>query len=538
MNELEIFNQFGKGELVKTARTGNCVIYTRVSTKEQADNNMSLTTQKKACINFAEKNKFSILGEFGGTYESAKNDERKEFNRMLSFVKKSKEKISYIIVYSVDRFSRSGANAIYIKEQLRNQGIHILAVTQPTDSESASGSLQQNIQFIFSEYDNQVRREKCIAGTREALLRGEWIQATPWGYDSVRVNNKRIMTINKKGEILRKAFEWKAQGVTSTEIMERMAKLGAKIPKQTLSHALHNPFYCGLMSHNALEGKVVQGTHPPLISKELFLKVHGIMTKDRSGGYKCKMENEALPLKNFLRCDHCGCRVPGYIVKKKNLWYYKCRTKGCGNNVSAKKLHQRFENILQSFAISSEQWEQLIGEEFKGIYRKLNAEKESQASILRRRISEVQVKLDRLEERFVMEEISAEQYAKFQAKLKEEKAGIEKELQTSAQTVSNLEIAVKNLTNFARNISVYWGSAGYYEKVQLQYLMFPEGISYSKKTDECRTKKIDPALLTIALLSQSLGNKKVGIPDLNISYSDLVPGAGIEPALTFRSTGF
>jgi site-specific DNA recombinase len=65
-------------------------------------------------------------------------------------------------------------------------------------------------------------------------------------------------------------------------------------------------------------------------------------------------------------------------------------------------------------------------------------------------------------------------------------------------------------------------------------LMFPEGISYSKKTDECRTKQIDPALLTIAQLSQSLGNKKVGIPDLNISYSDLVPKAGIEPAL-FRT---
>jgi site-specific DNA recombinase len=126
--------------------------------------------------------------------------------------------------------------------------------------------------------------------------------------------------------------------------------------------------------------------------------------------------------------------------------------------------------------------------------------------------------------------ISSEQYAKFQVKLKEEKAGIEKELQTSAQTVSNLEIAVKKHTNFSRNISFYWGSAGYYEKVQLQYLMFPEGISYSKKTDECRTKQIDPALLTIALLSQDLVQKKVGIPDLKIKYSDLVPRAGVEPA--------
>lgn len=53
MNELEIFHQFGKGNKTEKAKTGNCVIYTRVSTKEQADNNMSLTTQKRYCEQFA-----------------------------------------------------------------------------------------------------------------------------------------------------------------------------------------------------------------------------------------------------------------------------------------------------------------------------------------------------------------------------------------------------------------------------------------------------------------------------------------------------
>src|SRR5687767_6481645 len=106
MKQLEVYHQFGKGDLNKVARTNNCVIYTRVSTKEQADSNMSLATQRKTCGQLAQKNGYTILGEFGGTYESAKNDERKEFNRMLQFVKKSKVKISYIIVYSVDRFSR------------------------------------------------------------------------------------------------------------------------------------------------------------------------------------------------------------------------------------------------------------------------------------------------------------------------------------------------------------------------------------------------------------------------------------------------
>src|ERR1700689_4702227 len=114
MNSNILFKTFAKGSLKAKAKGSNCVIYTRVSTKEQADNNLSLDTQKKACEIYAKKSGYQTLGYFGGTYERAKNDERKEFTNMLSFVKKSRDKISHIIVYSVDRFSRSGANAIYL----------------------------------------------------------------------------------------------------------------------------------------------------------------------------------------------------------------------------------------------------------------------------------------------------------------------------------------------------------------------------------------------------------------------------------------
>ena len=117
-----------------------------------ADNNMSLDTQRKLCEQYALKNGYNLLEAFGGTYESAKNDERKEFNKMLSFVRKSKEKISYIIVYSVDRFSRSGANAIHLKEQLRQQGVHILAVSQPSDTATPSGSLQWFDPLIIGQF--------------------------------------------------------------------------------------------------------------------------------------------------------------------------------------------------------------------------------------------------------------------------------------------------------------------------------------------------------------------------------------------------
>src|SRR4051812_15650605 len=75
------------------------VIYTRVSSKEQQDTNLSLEFQKKTIIEYANRNGFGIVESFGGKYESAKTDGRIEFNRMLNFIKSKKGAISHVLVY-------------------------------------------------------------------------------------------------------------------------------------------------------------------------------------------------------------------------------------------------------------------------------------------------------------------------------------------------------------------------------------------------------------------------------------------------------
>ena len=83
-------------------RTGNFgVIYTRVSSQEQATSNGSLEVQKKFCDEFTIRSQIPVRAYFGGTYESAKDDGRKEFKRMLAFVRKHKE-VKYIIVFNYD----------------------------------------------------------------------------------------------------------------------------------------------------------------------------------------------------------------------------------------------------------------------------------------------------------------------------------------------------------------------------------------------------------------------------------------------------
>ncbi len=89
----------------RTVRGTNCVIYTRVSTKEQADNNLSLDTQRKACNMYSQRHGYTIMATFGGTFESAQTDERKEFTAMISYVKKCRENMSFILCYSLERFS-------------------------------------------------------------------------------------------------------------------------------------------------------------------------------------------------------------------------------------------------------------------------------------------------------------------------------------------------------------------------------------------------------------------------------------------------
>jgi site-specific DNA recombinase len=100
---------------------------------------------------------------------------------MIRFVKDQKEGVSAILVYSLDRFSRTGDNAIFISSELKKLGISIVSVTHPIDVSTHSGVLQQNIQFIFSKYDNDLRREKCIAGMKKKVLRGKWTGVAPLG---------------------------------------------------------------------------------------------------------------------------------------------------------------------------------------------------------------------------------------------------------------------------------------------------------------------------------------------------------------------
>ncbi len=524
-----VFQQFAKGKKKLKVSGGHCVIYTRVSTKEQADNNMSLETQKKACEDYAVKNGYQILGYFGGTYESAKTDERKHFNSMLTFVKKSKDKVSTIIVYSVDRFSRSGGNAIYITEQLRQQGIALFAVTQPTDTNTVSGSLQQNIQFIFSEYDNQLRREKCMAGTKEKIRTGVWCGRAPMGYDIVRSDGKRSFVLNAKGKLIKKAFAWKLQGISNEDIRVKLVQAGWNVGHQRISDFLTNPFYCGMMVHNALEGDVIEGIQEKAVSKEVFLQVNDILAQN-AHGYTLKMDDEEAPLRRFIRCEICGKIMTAYKSKKIQKYYYKCRTKGCNCNKRADDIHRRFESILETVTIDAmEDSLVIIKQELIAQYHASNEEERLTTTTLEKQIQEVEKKILRLEERFILEEIDREMFLRYKEKFTEDRDEIAKRLGEGQNKVSNLEKTVEDTIIYALKLAPAWASGDYDEKQLIQKMLFPEGFYYNRIKDQVRTSRINSVFTYIASLARVSGNEKTGNSTAKSDVAGWVEAHGFEP---------
>ncbi len=531
MQTLSPFKSFAKASKEQHInKDGKAVVYTRVSTKEQAENNASLETQKKYCIEFAKKKKIEIIEFFGGTYESAKSDERKEFSKMLSFVKRKKD-ISYIIVYSYDRFSRTGANGAYISEQLKKQGIVTLSATQEVDAMTAAGSFQQNLYYLFSQFDNELRRDKSVSGMREKLRKGYWIGSIPFGYTNLNPGKgkEQQIVINEQGKLLKYAFLWKAnENITHIEIAKRLERKGLKVSYKKLSDYFRNPFYCGLVVSSHIPGEVVEGKHEALISKETFLKIHQLLNKTGYGEKK-NMDDENLPLKRFMKSTVCGTAYTGYLVKKKGLYYYKNNRIRSKENRNAKIIHQQFLDLLENYALVDEKHLTPLKEMMYYSFKKAHEAHIQETMAQQNELLGISTKLERLEERYVFEEITQSQYEKFRQRLEAEKLEIEEKLHSSGFNLSNLEKALDLGLNYAKNLPELWQSGNLDTKRSLQKMVFPEGILYDFKNSVFRTPYVNSIFSCIGELSKEMVKNKNGTSQNFEDLSRLVPKVGIEP---------
>lgn len=494
-----------------------CVIWTRVSTQYQEENGGSLDTQKEKCIEFAKKNGYEIVGYFGGTHESAKAP-----GAMIKEMKKTLKRdrsIKYVIVNEIDRYSRCAGQGITMFNEMLKCGVVIIEASSGLTTNDKNGRLMLGQKLLLAEWDNENRTDKFTEGRINCLKSGVYTGAVPLGYDKEGKSRNRTYTINNEGKLIRKAFQWKLQGLANFQIIEKLKPYGLVLTKQKLHKILTNVFYAGKIKHKMLNYEMIDGNQPAIVSYTDFLKVQEILS-GRTGVYKHMKETPQFPLKRHVLCPHDNTPLTAYTVKKKNIDYYKCNCKGCKTNVSAKKLYGKYEELLSRYDIP-----QPLVNILRDIISKLMSENQSEqmqnVNVLKKQKSEKENKLKSCKIRYGMGDIDDEIYSMTIEALQKDIDRITLELSKYDKDLSNQENRINDVLVMCCHLGSMWRQADLLTAQKLQNLLFPKGIYWDKEKDDYRTITENTGLAVIRKITESYEKEKEENPCGNSSLVNL-----------------
>ncbi len=419
------------------------------------------------------------------------------YKEMIAAVAKDKD-INIILVYSFDRFSRAGMEAMMTKAYLKTKGIYVVSATQPTDPDSASGEFMENIIFLFNQFENNLRRDKAVMGMTECIKRGEWYGKPPLGYDHKKVNKHHVHTVNETGKKLRNAWIWKAnEGASDIEIVKRLRQLGVNVDRKHLNHILHNKFYCGWIVNSLLDYEPIKGTQEVLIDEDTWNRANGLSR----AGYEQQQVTEPFPLKRHVRCSECGGYLTGYTVKAKGKNYYKCNKIGCKCNRSTAIMHTLYKELLDTYQVPTV-FVPILSKVLHKVFCDFNGQKANLQNQLKKRKTEITKKIEKVQVRCGLGEISDSVYKATIRSLNKELAEIEKGLEESSKNLSNLSKFIDKEISISCKLGTLWQNGNFASRQKLQNLVFPSGIYFDKNDDCYRTETENEVFKTFRLFSE------------------------------------
>lgn len=540
--ELEMFKRFAKGGESTLQSNKNVMLYTRVSTKEQADN-YSLKNQEEAAEAFAKKNGYIITDRFGGTYESASGDfTRKEFSRLIHEVKKARKKPYAILIFIMSRFSRTGGSGIALAVELVELlGVHLIEVSTGDDTSTERGKLAVYNKLLKAREETLNKLDVSVPGMRKFLESGNWLGNVPRGYDQYgprvkdisKIRRTQEIRLNGEGRILQKAWVWKLEGEKDIVIMKRLALMGMVVTKQQISKMWRNPFYCGICAHNMLNGKVVHGRWEKMVSEEDFLTLQEIL-KGNPHGYKHEKDNEHRPLNGHICCNLCGSKMVGYEVKAKGLHYYKClKCNGVSINANdtaksrAISAHTLYYELLEKYSLSDIAVEP-FKEQLKRTFETISENSVSRNQDLNKVLESCNEDLKKLNKRWALGVIEKDTYEEVKNDLLRQRNNIFRQMNEIGSGTSNLENYIEDSISVVKNIGKYWCSANVEIKKKIQEVVFPGGVSLDVKKRVYLTKNVNSVFSLVREVKGVTEGRKKRNPENYSGLSSLVARTRVE----------
>ena len=350
-----------------------CAIYTRKSTEDGLEQEFnSLDAQREAgeaYIRSQASEGWECLPDLyddGGF--TGGNMERPALQRLMNDIEAGK--VDCVVVYKVDRLSRSLLDFSRILETFEKHSVSFVSVTQQFNTASSMGRLILNVLLSFAQFEREMISERTrdkIAATRR---KGKWTGGMPLlGYNVV---DTKLVVDPDEAEMVRKIFGlyleqdglipvveelerrgWRSKQWTTKKGIQRG---GRSFNKNSLWSLLTNVTYLGKVKY---KDEVHEGEHEAIIDEELWQSVQAKLKRNgRNGGALARNKFGAL-LKGLIHCSPCGCAMtPTHTTRggNKRYRYYVCS-----------KAQKRGWNTCPSRSVPAGEMETFVIEQIKTI---------------------------------------------------------------------------------------------------------------------------------------------------------------------------
>ena len=316
-----------------SAKTIRCAIYTRVSTDQGLEQDFnSLDAQYDASQAYIRSQAHAGWTLLRGKYDdggfSGGNTDRPALQRLLEDVHAGK--IDVIVVYKVDRLTRSLADFAKLVELFDEHNVSFVSVTQQFNTTTSMGRLTLNVLLSFAQFEREVTSERIRDKISASKRKGLWVGGmAPLGYDTkerrITVNEaeaERVRTIFrcylKLGSLNLLMAELRKRGIVSKIRKLRSGETvgGIAFTRGPLAHLLHNRFYIGEVS---FKGEILQGEQSAILDRELFDAVQAKLSAQTSNHTATRIQAQALLTGRIF--DDRGNRMSPTHARKGNIKY-------------------------------------------------------------------------------------------------------------------------------------------------------------------------------------------------------------------------
>ncbi|MBO8463769.1 MAG: recombinase family protein [Firmicutes bacterium] len=351
-------------------------LYIRVSTDKQEE--LSPDAQKRLLLEYAKKNNILISNEhiyMENGISGRKAEKRPEFLKMIATAKSKPKPFDVILVWKFSRFARNQEESIVYKSLLRKQcNIDVLSVSEPL-VEGPFGSLIERIIEWMDEYYSTRLSGEVFRGMTEKALRGGYQARPPLGYRIEKTGEPPVI-VEEEAKIIRIIFHKFVHKSASYYTIARYlnsfgykTNRGKDFERRSIEYILQNPTYIGKIRWNRTENATSQikpkdewiitdGTHPAIISEELFNQAQEIIASRRqpkktrpastykhwaSGLTKCSACGRTLTISTHYKIKKDGTKTPHYSFNCYGYAKGKCLT---SHAISSRKLEKGILDIL------------------------------------------------------------------------------------------------------------------------------------------------------------------------------------------------